>query len=131
MPKKLRSAKEVMEALLAGEKVSSELGVYWVLGDDNKLLRFQTGDGYICQNISFDRDGWEIYREPPKPCGFVEAYRSSKRVPKDMYSESTKTWLRRGVLNRHPVLYDPIDTSTELFERAMEATDWLPVEDKQ
>lgn len=137
MTKKLKSAREVMEALLRGEKIhcnSWDDDGYVLLNDNGHLVGNDGNSEWIRVDgdWEFYKDGgWEIYREPPKPCNFIEAVEKMKSGK----SMRRPHWAKGAMFKWRPDT-DEIVTSSDcnwaMFHMEdFNATDWLPVEEDE
>ena len=134
-PTKLKSAREVMEALLRGESVTcwqyadqDKHDLCMKIDDNGNLCVLRDSGVYRCESVINFRCDWEIYREPAKPCGFVEAMQ--KVYNGDPMKRNGRRWFV-ALENGKTLEVDEIDrTSKEYIPLLGDiiGTDWLPAE---
>lgn len=128
-PTKLNSAREVMEALLRGEKIHKRVSQsYFSLSEDGKLMCNSLAESHDATLASLNYAEWEIYREPPKKCGFSDAIEKMRKG----HSMRRPHWIKGACFRWRPDT-DEIVTAGECNWAMFHmddfiAQDWLPVE---
>jgi hypothetical protein len=124
MTKQLKTDREKMQALLDGHTVKAFDGTLFRMsatGMIQFLDEINSEWAESCGTSLFEEGEGPatIYKEPPKPCGFIEAVKRTK-AGTTFYSKSAESILSVGSMHVVGSLH---------YRAILEAQDWLPIEE--